>query len=168
MWAGPVDDIPASWHLCDGDSGTPDLRDKFVQGAGGALTVGAGGGNATLTSTGTIAESGSHSHPVTVGDHALTEAEMPAHKHLDGVGDGGDGCFTRGTGASATSEGKKNKTEGSGPSTEGYTETIGGGLTHTHEGSVTTDSGAHTHDITLDPADNLPPYYALCFIMKIV
>jgi len=32
MWSGSYNDIPAGWHLCDGTSGTPDLRDKFIYG----------------------------------------------------------------------------------------------------------------------------------------
>lgn len=36
--------IPAGWHLCDGTSGTPDLRDKFVMGAAGFAVPGATGG----------------------------------------------------------------------------------------------------------------------------
>jgi len=35
LWAGAVVDIPAGWALCDGNAGRPDLRDKFVLGAGG-------------------------------------------------------------------------------------------------------------------------------------
>lgn len=33
MWSGPVATIPSGWNLCDGTSGTPDLRDKFIVGA---------------------------------------------------------------------------------------------------------------------------------------
>ena len=34
MWSGAVEDIPSGWALCDGTVGTPDLRDRFVVGAG--------------------------------------------------------------------------------------------------------------------------------------
>lgn len=34
IWAGAIVDIPAGWALCDGNGGRPDLRDKFVIGAG--------------------------------------------------------------------------------------------------------------------------------------
>lgn len=43
MWSGVVGNIPAGWHLCDGTSGTPDLRDKFVIGAGASYSPGAQG-----------------------------------------------------------------------------------------------------------------------------
>lgn len=34
LWSGAVVDIPAGWALCNGSNGTPDLRDRFVIGAG--------------------------------------------------------------------------------------------------------------------------------------
>ena len=34
MWSGEVDQIPAGWVLCDGSNGTPDLRSRFIVGAG--------------------------------------------------------------------------------------------------------------------------------------
>ena len=49
LWSGLVANIPAGWSLCDGSGGTPDLRSKFVQGAGGALNPGDIGGDANHT-----------------------------------------------------------------------------------------------------------------------
>lgn len=46
MWSGAVNDIPVGWALCDGSNGTPDLRDRFIVGAGGAYSVGDTGVNA--------------------------------------------------------------------------------------------------------------------------
>jgi len=43
MWSGSVDTIPEGWALCDGTNGTPNLRDRFIVGAGGRYGVGAGG-----------------------------------------------------------------------------------------------------------------------------
>jgi len=60
LWYGAIAAIPAGWALCDGTSGTPDLRDRFVVGAGGAYAAAATGGEAT---------------------HTLTTAELPAHSH---------------------------------------------------------------------------------------
>lgn len=34
LWGGAIVDIPAGWALCDGLNGRPDLRDRFVIGAG--------------------------------------------------------------------------------------------------------------------------------------
>lgn len=38
-WSGAIVAIPAGWHLCDGNNGTPDLRDKFIVGAGDTFPV---------------------------------------------------------------------------------------------------------------------------------
>lgn len=40
LWSGAIVDIPAGWKLCDGNNGTPDLRDKFVVGAGDTFNPG--------------------------------------------------------------------------------------------------------------------------------
>lgn len=45
LWSGST--IPTGWHLCDGTNGTPDLRDRFVYGAGGSFSIGNTGGSAT-------------------------------------------------------------------------------------------------------------------------
>ena len=35
LWHGSSDAIPKGWAICDGTQGTPDMRDRFVVGAGG-------------------------------------------------------------------------------------------------------------------------------------
>lgn len=55
-----MDSIPAGWVVCDGTNGTPDLRDKFVLGAGTTHTVGDTSGSETVT---------------------LTREQMPKHNH---------------------------------------------------------------------------------------
>src|SRR5690606_16720903 len=52
--------IPEGWALCDGTNGTPDLRDRFIVGAGREYAVGARGGAKEVT---------------------LTTAQMPKHSH---------------------------------------------------------------------------------------
>lgn len=47
MWSGPLDAIPAGWKLCDGSDGTPDLRNRFVLGAGTGEYQGSAGGSRT-------------------------------------------------------------------------------------------------------------------------
>lgn len=32
MWSGSIASIPTSFALCDGNNGTPDLRDRFIVG----------------------------------------------------------------------------------------------------------------------------------------
>lgn len=38
-----------NWHICDGTNGTPDLRDKFVIGAGSTYAKGVSGGSTGVT-----------------------------------------------------------------------------------------------------------------------
>jgi hypothetical protein len=44
MWSGSIATIPGGWALCNGSSGTPDLRDRFIVGAGSSYSVSATGG----------------------------------------------------------------------------------------------------------------------------
>ena len=44
LWFGSIGSIPAGYALCDGNNGTPDLRDNFVVGAGSTYAVDATGG----------------------------------------------------------------------------------------------------------------------------
>jgi len=45
IWSGAIVDIPTGFVICDGNNGTPDLRDKFVVGAGTTYNPGDNGGN---------------------------------------------------------------------------------------------------------------------------
>lgn len=39
LWSGAIADIPLTWRLCDGTRFTPDLRDRFIVGAGDSFAV---------------------------------------------------------------------------------------------------------------------------------
>ena len=45
LWSGAIANIPTGWALCDGTNGTPNLRNQFVVGAGGAYSPGDNGGS---------------------------------------------------------------------------------------------------------------------------
>lgn len=44
MWSGSIGSIPTGYVICNGSNGTPDLRDRFVVGAGNTYAVGNTGG----------------------------------------------------------------------------------------------------------------------------
>lgn len=169
MWAGVIADIPEGFRLCNGLNGTPDLRDKFVAGAGGTLTPGDFGGAGTHTHTGATEAAGGHGHACTIAGHQLIEAEMPAHFHGSGATDRNPTSGTwqaQGEIPASTAESLQEKnTPGQGQS---KTTTVGGDGTHTHVGSTADAVGPHTHVVDLGISSNIPPYYSLCFIMKVI
>jgi hypothetical protein len=52
FWSGSIVSIPSGFYLCNGSNGTPDLRDKFIVGAGSTYAVNANGGSLTTAATG--------------------------------------------------------------------------------------------------------------------
>ncbi|MBM3840512.1 MAG: hypothetical protein FJ398_21625 [Verrucomicrobia bacterium] len=49
MWSGAINAIPTGWRLCDGGGGTPDLRNRFIVGAGSSYNPGNTGGRDQVT-----------------------------------------------------------------------------------------------------------------------
>jgi len=80
MWSGTVATVPTGWYLCDGNNGTPDLRDRFIVGAKQDDA-----GVAKTNVSGSLTQSGGEA------THTLTIAEMPAHDHSYTVLGGGSG-----------------------------------------------------------------------------
>jgi len=67
IWSGAIGTIPAGWVLCDGNNGSPDLRNRFIVGAGDTYSVAQTGGSANaivVSHTHTITDNG-HNHIVT-------------------------------------------------------------------------------------------------------
>lgn len=114
IWSGTADNIPSGWQVCDGTNGTPDLRDKFVLGAGTKHGVGNTGGSEEVT---------------------LTVGQMPSHYHQveSKFGEASTGANTLARTISNTSVIRSS------------TASVGGS----------------------EPHPNMPPYYALCYIMKL-
>jgi len=51
LWSGAVVNIPSGYVICDGNNGTPDLRNRFIVGAGDTYAVAASGGAADQSHT---------------------------------------------------------------------------------------------------------------------
>lgn len=157
LWYGSVASVPAGWFLCDGTNGTPDLRDRFIVGAGSTYAVAATGGSANVTPAGTISG--------TVGGTALTEAQMPKHWHrmvgpfgTTNVQGGEFGYGNYGGGTPDDTAYAYGTWSAGGDAASGSTVTgSANGDSHTHSFSGT---------FTGTSATNLPPYYALAYIMK--
>jgi hypothetical protein len=137
LWSGSIGSIPSGWLLCNGSSGTPDLRDRFVVGAGTTYAVDATGGsaNATLpshTHTFTGAALGNHNHTLTTNRTQKSGNNTPFMLSDPNVGENLDGSAAFNT--SSVSAGTPSGTNST-------------------EGSSATNA-------------NLPPYYALAYIMK--
>ena len=49
MWNGSSSNIPSGWHICNGENDTPDLRDRFVIGAGNSFFQRSTSGSFTIT-----------------------------------------------------------------------------------------------------------------------
>jgi microcystin-dependent protein len=124
MWSGSIASIPTGWALCNGSSGTPDLRDRFIVGAGSNYSVAGVGGT---TDSVVVA----HTHNVTNGSGSSFTAVTEVSE--EGINQGGGGSVQVGDGGNET------KTT----------------FTIQSEGSSGTNQ-------------NLPPYYALAFIMRTV
>ena len=132
LWSGSTGSIPATFILCDGTNGTPDLRDRFIIGAGNSYAVNATGGSADSIVV-------SHTHTAT---SVVTD---PGHIHATTANSTGSGA-----------QSAMNPT---------------GGLSNVRDNTITAVTGitVATTNATAGVSGtgaNLPPYYALAYIMK--
>ncbi len=105
MWSGSVASIPSGWALCNGASGTPDLRDRFVVGAGSSYSPGNTGGANTVTLN--VNQIPSHNHTYTDVFYSEANAFRPAGTTAvavpANVGSGGSDSDNTGYGVTRTS-----------------------------------------------------------------
>ena len=152
MWSG--EKIPQGWALCDGSNGTPDLRDRFIVGAGNAYEVNATGGCEKV---------------------ALTVQEMPTHYHvylsdnrLEGYFDGFKNSHPN-IGYYALPDNKNGSWLG-GASYDWSPDASMRALATGNAGGAAEHGGDWNTAGKIGKAEaheNRPPYYALCFIMKL-
>ena len=147
MWSGSIASIPSGWALCNGANGTPDLRNRFVIGSSSDVS-----GVSNTSVTGANTKSGGSKDAIVV-----------SHTH-SGTANSGSGGGTFITGLT---------TYYSTPPA-GYTPIpfrFDSGVINW--GYSSASSAAHTHNVTINSTGssgtnaNLPPYYALAFIMKL-
>jgi hypothetical protein len=156
-WNGVIADIPSGWHLCNGDAGTIDLRDRMV------VCIGANVRNPAITYTdgetgGAAARDVTHTHDngeiafadvSGVNGHAHTGLEPTIQSDGATIYDGSGSDFTVDTGGS-------------------HTHGIASATQHTPGGAY---DGGHSHDVAIVEeeleADALPPCYALAFIQRV-
>jgi len=136
MWSGSIATIPSGWLLCNGTSGTPDLRNRFVI---GAFSDNAGVANTTITGSSTQT-GGSKDAIVVSHTHTITD---PGHTHTATIN-------AQTNGADSNSGGDIRPLSGTSTVTTNSNTT---GITINTTGSSGTNA-------------NLVPYYALAFIMK--
>jgi hypothetical protein len=190
MWYGITENIPAGWSVCDGLNGTPDLRDRFIMGAGGQATTGqTGGANGldVVTNTagthqhsGTSDPAGAHNHSGNTGGHALNSSEIAGHTHnfsdLYGLRDDANPPVYDRNGnrlQAYTGWGDDGDNDsGSGIFREWQTDSAGDSAPHIHPISDAVDhshtitigaNGSHYHTFSID---NRPKWFALAYIMK--
>lgn len=135
MWFGSVLSIPDGWYLCDGTNGTPDLRDRFILGAGSTYVPGVTGGSANAVLV-------SHTHTATVTD--------PAHSHQ----------------MSFHQTSKSNNATPYMLSNPFIGENFNGTLTLNSTSNVTGITVANSTEGVSGIGANMPPFYALAYIMK--
>lgn len=85
IWSGSVASIPTGWYLCDGNNSTPDLRAKFVYGAGGAYAVNATGGEETHLLTGAESGEAGHNHTQDAHRHTMSSRTTGTGGSADAV-----------------------------------------------------------------------------------
>jgi hypothetical protein len=142
MWSGTIAAIPSGWLLCNGSSGTPDLRNRFVI---GAFSDNAGVANTTVTGSSTQTGGSKDAIVVSHTHTATSTVTDPSHAHNvsnTSQDDTGAGKFTIGGSANQGTV-----------STDAATTGITVSTSNSTEGSSGTNA-------------NLVPYYALAFIMK--
>jgi microcystin-dependent protein len=106
LWSGSTGSIPSGFVICDGTNSTPDLRDRFIVGAGNTYAVDATGGANTV---------------------ALAEANLAAHTHSVSGTTASDGAHTHNVSGNTSNTGAHTH------NVSGNTSTTGA---HTHNGST--------------------------------
>ena len=148
MWSGTDANVPSNWALCNGSNGTPNLVDKFIVGRGSAYAANSTGGSADAVIV-------SHTHSTTESGHEHNYAFASRDGSTIGNNFSGSGI------SNVTDQGNISELEQSGgpdgdrlAAYTADTESVSTGLSVDAQGVSGTNA-------------NLPPYYAIAYIMRI-
>jgi len=164
MWNSTAASIPAGFQLCDGTNNTPDLRDRFIVGAGNLYAFGANGGAATTTLS--LGNMPSHTHTA---NSAFTGTALGSHTHTI-TDPGHTHNYTKLSLVGGTSSGPDSNwwsasTQSTSSASTGIS--LAGASAGTPAGTVVT-TVANTGATVPASIDNRPPFYSLCYIQKMV
>ena len=151
LWYGNTSNIPNGFALCDGTQETPDLRSRFIIGADADATIN-GVVLPTTSVTGAATTTG-----------GSKDATLVSHQHSAGSYSAvSDGAHTHTYNFRENSFSRTDNDEDHSRNTGSaqYTTSSDGSHTHSISGSSSTEGSSATNA-------NLPPYYALCYIMKL-
>ena len=151
MWSGTIASIPTNWRLCNGSNGTPNLTNRFIIGASiDSATTGEGGSDG-LTKAHTSIET-----PTNYVTGGTKDAVVVSHSHgITDLGHQHNFAYKGGGGALWSISGPPDPWYGvAGDTRERLTTKTETGITIKSEGQSGTNK-------------NLPPYYALAFIMRV-
>ena len=155
LWYGNTGNIPTGFVLCDGNNSTPDLRDRFVVGAGSGYSPNNTGGSSSVTLS--TSQLPSHNHSVSVSGTTSNKSltgDITKISECYNVAGGATGVFTKkGTGNSPVT----------GASSNSPTAGVDFDASHDHTFTASGTSGNQGSGVAIE---NRPPYYALCYIMK--
>jgi len=146
LWSGTIATVPTGWYFCNGSNGTPDLRDRFIIGASADSS-----GVAKTNITASYTQTGGTKDAINVSHTHTASSAVTDSGHTHTIKDGDVNTRTNpyfnwvGTGGASVGV--------SGASTNSATTGITVATTITTAGSDGTNQ-------------NLPPYYALAYIMK--
>lgn len=146
MWSGQANNIPGGWALCNGQNGTPDLRDRFIAGAGSSYQPGSSG------------EPDTHVHDVKIN-------AFPMNTDLGGEHDHNlpSGWYMRRMNSYAAVKSDEYSMIDIGGFDDNRVKRVQKTTPHSHTFSF---PGADTR--TSDAkGQNRPKWYALCYIMKL-
>jgi microcystin-dependent protein len=121
LWSGSTGSIPTGFVICDGTNSTPDLRDRFIVGAGNTYAVDATGGSNTVT---------------------LATTNLPGHTHSVSGTTASDGAHTHNVSGNTSNTGAHTH------NVSGNTSNTGA---HTHSGSTSNTGAHQHNGLRVDP-----------------